>query len=122
MTEKEFQNQVLEYLTMRGIMCWPNAAVSVFDPRRGRFRKSNNRFHRNGVPDILGILPGGRFLALELKRPPTGKRKPETLQNMLSEGQVKFIEDATRSGALCFVADSLETVTANIQESISHHE
>lgn len=114
MTEKEFQNQVLEYLTRRGIMCWPNAAVSVFDPKRGRFRKSNNRFHRNGIPDILGILPDGRFLGIELKRPSEGKRKPETLQNMLSLEQKLFIKDADSLGALCFVADSLETITAKL--------
>jgi hypothetical protein len=122
MTEKEFQNQVLEYLNARGVMCWPNAAVSVFDPKRGKFRKSKNRFHRNGIPDILGILPGGRFLGIELKRPPEGKRKPETLQNMLSCDQFKFIEDAGKSGALCFVADSLETIIAKLAEPISRCE
>jgi hypothetical protein len=114
MTEKEFQNQVLEYLTARHIMCWPNAAVSVFDPKRGRFRKSNNRFHRNGIPDILGILPDGRFLGIELKRPPEGKRKPETLQNMLSPEQKHFIDDASSFGAVCFVADSLEAISAKL--------
>jgi len=122
MTEKEFQNQVLEYLNARHIMCWPNAAVSVFDPKRGKFRKPNNRFHRNGIPDILGILPDGRFLGVELKRPPKGKRKPDTLQNMLSYDQSKFISDASKNNAVCFVADSLETIIARLAESISHHE
>lgn len=120
MTEKEFQNQVLEYLTMRNIMCWPNAAVSVFDPKRGKFRKSHNKFSRNGIPDILGILPDGRFLGIELKRPPTGKRKPETLQNMLSDDQKEFIDDADKNGALCFVADSLETIISKLEASTSH--
>ena len=103
-------------------MCWPNAAVSVFDPRRGKFRKPNNRFHRNGIPDILGILPDGRFLGIELKRPPEGKRKPETLLNMLSPEQKLFIDDASNLGAVCFVADSIETIIEKLSESISCHE
>jgi hypothetical protein len=98
-------------------MAWPNAAVSVFDPRRGKFRKSNNKHHRNGIPDILGVMSDGRLLAIELKRPPDGKRAEKTLWNMCSPDQQAFIVEASRRGALCFVADSLETVQRRIQGS-----
>jgi hypothetical protein len=122
MLEKQLQNLVLDWLASVGVMAWPNAAVSVFDPRRGKFRKSNNKHHRNGIPDILGVMPCGRMLGIELKRPPPGKRAEKTLWNMCSEDQQDFIEEASRRGALCFVADSLETVQQRIQGSpISVH-
>lgn len=122
MLEKQLQNLVLDWLASVGVMAWPNAAVSVFDPRRGKFRKSNNKHHRNGIPDILGVMSDGRLLAIELKRPPEGKRAEKTLWNMCSPDQQAFIEEASHRGALCFVADSLETVQRKIQGSpISVH-
>jgi len=127
MLEKQLQNLVLDWLASVGVMAWPNAAVSVFDPRRGKFRRSNNKHHRNGIPDILGILPptpthpAGRFLGIELKRPPPGKRAEKTLWNMCSEDQQDFIEEASRRGALCFVADSLETVQQKIRDAATSY-
>lgn len=121
MTEKELQNQVMAWLHQKGVMCWPNAAVSVYDPQRKRFRKSHNRFHRNGIPDILGVLPGGLFLGIELKKPPTGKRKEETLFNMLSDDQKSFLADCRTNGGVCFVADSLETVIKNVEPLLAHN-
>ena len=122
MLEKQLQNLVLDWLAQVGVMAWPNAAVSVFDPKRGRFRKSNNKHHRNGIPDILGVMSDGRLLAIELKRPPEGKRAEKTLWNMCSPDQRAFIEEASHRGALCFVADSLETVQQKIQGSpTSYH-
>lgn len=117
MLEKELQNTVLDWLAMVGVMAWPNAAVSVYDPKRKSFRKSNNKHHRNGIPDILGVMPDGRMLAIELKRPPAGKRAEKTLWNMCSEDQQRFIEEASHRGAVCFVADSLETVRQKITDA-----
>jgi hypothetical protein len=115
MKEKELQNLVLDYLASVRVMAWPNAAVSVYDPVRKRFRKSHNKHSRNGIPDILAILPGGVFLGIELKKPPVGKRKEQTLFNMMSEDQQRFMADARTMGAVCFVADSLDTVRAIVE-------
>ena len=62
-------------------------------------------------------MSDGRLLAIELKRPPEGKRAEKTLWNMCSPDQQAFIVEANHRGALCFVADSLETVQRKIQGS-----
>lgn len=53
-----------------------------------------------GVSDILGVLPDGRFLAVECKGP-KGKPSPE---------QVEFIENVRKMGGVAFVARSLQDV------------
>lgn len=56
-------HQCLEYLKMKGIYCWRQNSGAV------RIGKRFVRFTSiNGVSDIIGILPDGRFLAIECKR------------------------------------------------------
>jgi len=54
-----------------------------------------------GVSDVIGLLPGGRFLAIEAKRP--GVKKG-------SEHQEAFIAEINERGGFAFVADSVQTV------------
>ena len=58
------------------------------------------RFGFPGMPDVLGQLPGGRLLAIEVKRP----------SGRVTEDQAAFIEKARGSGALAFVARSVSDV------------
>lgn len=110
MTEQELLNQVMQWLTSQNVVCWRNNSTGVFDPTRKAFRRPS-KWSRNGVSDIIGLVPKtGQMLAIELKKPPTGKRKEQTLNNMLSDGQKEFIEDVNKNGGLAFVADSLEAV------------
>lgn len=53
-----------------------------------------------GVSDILGVLPGGRILAIELK---SRGKKP-------SQEQLDFIDNVNANGGKAFWADSLEKV------------
>lgn len=53
-----------------------------------------------GQPDIMGILPGGRFLCIENKSNGS-KVEPE---------QVAWLDKARKQGAYCFIAQSLEDV------------
>lgn len=53
-----------------------------------------------GVPDILGVLPGGRSLMIEIKRE-GGKMSPD---------QALFLEAAHNLGACAFVARSVKDV------------
>lgn len=53
-----------------------------------------------GVSDILGVLPDGKFLAIEVKTP-TGR---------VSDHQQKFIDKVNASGGVAFVARSLDDV------------
>jgi len=53
-----------------------------------------------GVPDIVGILPDGKFLAIEVK----------TAKGRLSPHQERFIQNINDAGGLAFVARSPEDV------------
>lgn len=110
MTEKEVENLILEYLWSKGIYAWKNQSTGVYDPTKKVFRKSKSKFQINGVSDILGILDGGRLLAIEVKKPVKNSRTPERLYNIASDDQKKFIDCINSSGGLAFVADRLDFV------------
>jgi hypothetical protein len=61
----------LRYLEKRQILAWnnPSGAVRMAPDRLVRFGKK-------GSADLLGCLPGGRFLAVEVKAP-NGRLSPE---------------------------------------------
>ena len=88
---------VLDYLAIRGIVAWRNNTTGVYDPTRKAFRTNAGR---NGISDIIGCLPGGRFLAIECK---AGRGK-------LSAAQVEFQKDIIRQGGLHIVAYRVEDV------------
>lgn len=60
--EKQFENKIKAFLKEKNI--W---FVKYFA----------NAFTKSGIPDILGVLPNGKFFALELKVEPN---KPTPLQ------------------------------------------
>lgn len=95
--ESLIQRAILEYLAWRGIFAFRvnQQGVPLHDGRGG-FRPSPTR----GVSDILGILPGGTFLAIEVKRP--GKR-PTDIQD-------EFLTRVGQAGGVAFVATSVEDV------------
>jgi hypothetical protein len=109
-TEKEVENQILEWLGLKGIFAWKNQSIGVFDPRRNVFRKPKSKHQINGVSDILGILPDGRFLAIEVKRPLKKARTDEALMVIASDDQQAFILKIRESGGLAFVADRIGVV------------
>jgi hypothetical protein len=102
--EKIIENAILTYLFYKKIFAWKNQSVGVFDPVRKIYRKSSNKFHINGVSDILGILPGGRILAIEVKSA-VGKASKE---------QNEFIDKINAGGGKAFVARSFEEVEAEL--------
>lgn len=104
--EKTIENQILHYLFKQGIFAWKNQSVGIFDPIKKIYRKSNNPFHIKGVSDILGIMPTGRLLAIEVKAK-YGKPSPE---------QVLFIDKINKSGGLAFIAKSLEDVVQGLNQ------
>lgn len=98
--EKQTENQILNYLKLRGIFCWKNQSVGIYDAKRGVYRKSSNQHHIKGTSDILGILPSGHFLAIEVKNE-KGYASPE---------QKEFIRMINHHGGIAFVARSLQDV------------
>ncbi len=94
----------LDYLQLRRILCWRsnNAAVRRKD-RAGRewYQFSGLR----GVPDILGVLPGGRLLAVECKRP-GGKPTPE---------QDAFLQAVRAAGGLALLVDDVRQLAEALE-------
>ena len=97
-TETSIVNAIREYLEMVGcIAVRINAGAVVVSPGEGKSR----RLYRGapaGTSDILGCLPGGRFFALEAKRP---GMKP-------TEKQSAFLESVRATGGIAGVACSVE--------------
>ena len=86
--EGRIKAEILEYLKVRGFLAWNNPTGAV--------RVAPNRwlhFGLKGSADILGILPGGWFLAVEVKAP-NGRLSPE---------QGEFLETVKKLGgfAVC---------------------
>ena len=85
----------LDLLAVRRIFAWRNSVGAAYNPR-GRFV----RFGKVGSSDILGVLPGGRLLALEVKRP--GGR--------LTEAQADFLQQINTAGGLAVMIQDVETL------------
>lgn len=74
-TEAQVLRACLDVLAAHGVFCWRNNTGAVTGDYNGK-----RRFIRFGIPgasDILGALPDGRIIAVEIKRP--GNR-PTTAQ------------------------------------------
>jgi hypothetical protein len=112
MLEKYLQKQILDYLRLRGVVCWKNANGSF---RNRYWRKADESwqesFVKSGLPgssDILGVLRGGRFIAVEVKAP-GGK---------VSLLQKQFLDTINEAGGLAFVAHSIEEVEQQLNGRI----
>lgn len=92
-TESEVQTQIIDWLCLKQIFNWRQNTMGVY-MGNGKFRPPP----ATGVSDVLGILPSGRFLAIEVKRP-GGKPTP---------AQLEFIDNINANGGLGFVADNLQ--------------
>jgi Holliday junction resolvase len=85
MKETEISASIIRELRARGCFVWKHWSGPL---------------SKKGVADILGVLPDGRFLAVEVKQP-TGR---------LTWEQEGFIEVINKHGGLAFVARSVEEV------------
>lgn len=97
--EADVLKAVLAYLKKQGIFHWrQNAGGAVYQNRRVSFAVP-------GVADIIGILPGGFFLAIEVKRPGrdgTARRRKER--------QERFAERVKAAGGVYLRATSVDDV------------
>ena len=64
-------------------------------------------FSQKGIPDLLGVLPGGRAMLIEVKTP-TGRVSPE---------QEDFLARAREAGAVAFVARSPRDLILGLREA-----
>jgi len=98
MTETELQAEILKYLKLRGIFCWRNQAGLLI---KGRVIHMSPA----GSPDIIGVMPDGRFIGVEVKLP----RKD------LSDKQAEFMAKLKDNKAFVFVAHSISEVEWHLQ-------
>lgn len=97
--ETQLVNACLDLLVMFGVFAWRNntGATKIGD----RFI----RFGMKGASDILGVLPGGRFLAVECKMP----------KGKTSEAQDEFLAGVNASGGLGIVVRSVDELAEKIE-------
>ena len=94
----------LDYLRLRGVYCWrQNSGAAVFGQGKAR------RFVRmtrgvQGVSDILGILPGGRFVAVEAKMP----------GNRPTPDQAAFLDAVRAQGGVALVVTDVAELAAEL--------
>lgn len=112
--EKQVENSILEYLKMRGVFCFKVNTGGVFDPTSRRFRKNKNKHVITGVADILGVLPNGRFLAIEVKTPNSSRSN----KTYATDNQKFFIANIKANGGLAFIARSVDDVKAELTQLI----
>jgi hypothetical protein len=100
--ENQVKTEVLKYLKRRQIKAWsnPSGAVRI---RPGKFMS----FGLKGSSDVLGVLPGGKILAVECKAE-GGRLSPE---------QRQFLADIKALGGLALVVRGWRELDATLRES-----
>jgi len=93
-SEKQIKKTILEFLKWKKIFVW-----NVFQTL-GSYR---------GCSDVLGVLPDGKILAIEVKTP----------SGVLSQEQENFLTNIKNNNGIAFVARSIEDVKVNLDEYIS---
>lgn len=98
-TEQDLVNDCLHWLKLHKCMTWRQnqGAVTINGPGSKRFVRFS---HRKGISDIIGLLPDGRFLAVEVKMP--GKRKN------LTPDQSQFLDEVNAMHGVAVCVTSLD--------------
>jgi hypothetical protein len=101
--EGDFKAEVIEYLRAIGVWVWNNPRGLYKAPDGGTISFGGP----DGASDLFGILPDGRFLAVETKNPNgTYKATPD---------QVAFVEKVNQMGGIGIVAKNLDEVIAVVK-------
>jgi len=76
--ENRIQSAIIKKLQSNGVYCWRNSNAALYDSKlnNGRGGYRYNPQAKRGVADILGILPGGQHLEIEVKTE-AGKQSPD---------------------------------------------
>mgnify|MGYP001559777725 CR=1 FL=1 len=98
MKESHIQKAILDYLKLKGILCFKHRNVGIYKKDTGKYIPL--AYGEKGIADILGCTPDGRFIACEVKVP--GK-KP-------SPDQVVFLDKVKKQGGIAILAYSLDDV------------
>jgi hypothetical protein len=89
----------LDYLAVYGAYVWRNNSGCLRD-----IKKRPVFFGKPGSADIIGVLPGGRFIGVECK----------SKKGRLSEKQKEFLASIEEMGGLAIVARSVDDVINSV--------
>ena len=99
--ESEIQRNCLAILRRYAVLAWRNNSRVFEVPGKGGRRRHMRMGLGKGSADLVGILPGGRFLAVECKKPgelPTGD-------------QVAWLASVNAQGGFgCWIDDTADLV------------
>lgn len=105
MSESDVMQSILLALGSRpDCRLWRNNTGRLLNPKSGRWVA----FGLKGSADILGILQGGRFLAIETKTP-AGRLRPE---------QIAFRRMVEGLGGLYVVARSVDDAVTAVEAAL----
>jgi hypothetical protein len=105
MLEIDIQNLILDQLNSAGIFAFRVNTAGIYDEKNKLYRKPS-KFTLAGTSDIVGILPNGRFLAIEVKSA-TGRPTKQ---------QLAFLRKVNSLGGTGFVAKSTDDVKYQLKE------
>lgn len=101
MRERDIQTAILKYLRANKIYCWKYNNTGIWKQNT----KSYIPASMLGVSDIIGILPDGKFLAIEVKK--SGGK--------LTMYQKIFLQDIKDRNGIAIVAYSVDDVEKELE-------
>lgn len=103
MTEADIQRSIMLALSAAGCVIWRNNSGVLKNPAGIPIKFG---IGNPGGSDLIGIAPGGRFIAIEVKTP-KGRATPE---------QIRFIEAVKKHGGIAGIARSVEDAISLINQ------
>ena len=106
--ETQIQAAIIDLLLWSGVFVWRNYTGGIIrGSYAGKVVMGPNP--ACGAPDILGVCPGGRLLAIEVK----------TQKGRISPAQKIFLETINTFGGFAFVARSVDDVERLMPEILA---
>jgi len=111
--ETDIVRSILDFLCFHDIFAWRNntgAYAGAYLSKGGAIHRRFIRFGHKGSADILGCLPDGKFLAIEVK----------THIGKLSPDQKEFLARIEENNGMSFVATCIEDTSDYLESYLKH--